>query len=178
MKILIYLFFVLFLTTLNSLACNCNPGGSIQDNVSKANVIARVRIIGVTYSDRLDTFSVVNEGDPTSTFNKYWKFHMKIYTALVEETYKGKVTSDTIRIATGMNGATCTLAMQVGDLFLVYGTIKDYLGFSSVQRKATDGKFIFTNSCTRSMVFLEDDFTVFEELKEVQKEIELQSYRE
>ena len=68
--------------------------------------------------------------------------------------------------------------MQVGDLFLVYGTIKDYLGFSSVQRKATDGKFIFTNSCTRSMVFLEDDFTVFEELKEVQKEIELQSYRE
>jgi hypothetical protein len=178
MKLKTFLFFISILFSLNSEACNCNPGGSIQENVANSNVIARVRVIGISYSDRLDTMNVVTEGDPNNTFSKYWKFHMKIYKAIVEETYKGKLKSDTISIVTGMNGATCTLTMQLGDIFLIYGTTKDYLGFSSVQRKATDGKLIWTNSCSRSMVYLNDDFTVFEELEDVKKEIELQSYRE
>ena len=94
-------------------ACNCNPGGTIEENVHAANVILKVRVLSISYSDRLDTINVVIEGDPKNVFSKYWKFYVKIYNAVVEETYKGKMSSDTIRIITGMNGASCSLAMVV-----------------------------------------------------------------
>ncbi len=174
------LFFILSFLTNKTFACNCNPGGTIEANVIANNAILRVRILSISYSNKLDTLNVVNEGDPKNTFSKYWNFYVKIYTAIVEDTYKGKMSSDTIRIVTGMNGATCGLIMQVGDIFLLYGTIKDYQGFSSVQRKATDGKLLFANNCSRSMKFFEgvDEPEVFLELKAVQEIIEKMSYRE
>lgn len=177
-RLTILFFFILSFFSQKTLACNCNPGGTIEDNVRAANVILKVRILSISYSDRLDTFNVVVEGDPKSVFSKYWKFYVKIYKAVVEETYKGKMSSDTIRIVTGMNAASCSLNMAVNDVFLVYGTTRDYLGFSSVQRNATDGKLIWTNNCTRSMVFLEDDFEEFKELTDVMAEIEKASYKE
>lgn len=177
-KLLFILFFILSFFSIKAFACNCNPGGTIESNVVAADVIVKARILSISYSDKLDTFNVVVEGDPKSVFSKYWKFYVKIYKVVVEETYKGKLKSDTISIVTGMNGASCGLTMNVNDTYIVYGSRKDYLGFSSVQRNATDGKLIWTNTCTRSMIFLEDDFTVFEELELLKKEIEKASYRE
>ncbi len=177
-KIKVILLCILSFFYQKTFACNCNPGGTIEANVHAANVILKVRVLSISYSDRLDTINVVIEGDPKNVFSKYWKFYVKIYEAVVEETYKGKMSSDTIRIITGMNGASCSLAMEVNDVFLIYGTTRDYLGFSSVQRHATDGKVIWTNNCTRSMVFLQDDFEEFKELTNVMAEIERASYKE
>jgi hypothetical protein len=177
-KIIFTLFCILSFFTEKTYACNCNPGGTIEANVHDANVILKVRILSISYSDRLDTINVVIEGDPKNVFSKYWNFYVKIYKAVVEETYKGKMSSDTIRIITGMNAASCGLIMEVNDVFLIYGTTRDYLGFSSVQRHASDGKVIWTNNCTRSMVFLQDDFEEFEELISVITEIERTSYKE
>ena len=50
------------------------------------------------------------------------------------------------------------------------------LGIGLNYRRVED--FLLESGDSKWAVFLEDDFTVFEELKEVQKEIELQSYRE
>ena len=154
------------------MACNCNPGGTIEANVKASDVIIKTKILSIAYTNRLDTMKVVVEGDPNNVFAKYWKFNVKIYTAVVEETYKGKLTSDTITIVTGINGAACGFPMTIGLEYLVYGTIKDYQGFSSVQRKASDGKLIWTNNCTRSYLFSDT------ELVDVKAEIEKASYKE
>ncbi len=176
---LILLFILPFLSIM-TFACNCNPGGTIEANVVAANAILRVRVLSINYSNKLDSLNVVVEGDPKNTFAKYWNFYVKIYTVIVEETYKGKMSSDTVRVITGMNGASCGLVMQIGDIFLLYGTTKDYQGFSSVQRKATDGKVVWANNCSRSMKFFEgeDEPEIFLELKAVQEVIEKMSYRE
>lgn len=177
-ELTVILFLIASLFSIKTFACNCNPGGTIESNIQAADVIIKARILSISYSDKLDTFNVVIEGDPKNVFSKYWKFYVKIYKVIVEETYKGKLKSDTISIVTGMNGAHCGLVMNINDTFIIYGTTKDYLGFSSVQRNATDGKLIWTNTCTRSMVFLDDDFSVFEELELLKKEIEKASYKE
>ena len=62
--------------------------------------------------------------------------------------------------------------------WVVVVVVASVIFFNSDSNKATDGKLIWTNTCSRSMVYLTDDFTVFEELEDVKKEIELQSYRE
>lgn len=179
-KIKIILFFILSFLSFETFACNCLPGGSIEANVAASNAILRVRVLSISYSNKLDSFNVVVEGDPKNTFAKYWNFYVKIYKVIVEDTYKGKMSSDTVSIVTGMNGAACGLVMQIGDIFLLYGTVKDYQGFSSVQRKATDGKLLWANNCSRSMKFYEgeDGPEVFQELKSVQEVIERLSYRE
>lgn len=163
---------LLILLGSNSFACNCNPGGSIEANVKASDVIIRAKILSISYTNRLDTMNVVSEGDPNNVFSKYWKFHVKIYKALVQATYKGKLMSDTITIVTGMNGAACGLNMAIDSEYLVYGTVRDYQGFSSVQRKATDNKLIWTNNCTRSFDFSDTEAEV------VKKEIFNQSYKE
>lgn len=153
-------------------ACNCNPGGTIEANVKASDVIIKAKILSIAYTNRLDTMNVVSEGDPNNVFSKYWKFHVKIYKAVVQATYKGKLLSDTITIVTGMNGAACGLNMAIDGEYLVYGTLRDYQGFSSVQRKATDGKLFWTNNCTRSFDFSDT------EAEDVKKEIYNQSFKE
>lgn len=164
-------FFALFLTSIDSFACNCNPGASIESSVKSCDVIAKAKILSISYSDRLDTLNVVSDGDPRNVFSKYWKFQVKIYTAQILYTYKGVLKSDTISIITGINGAACGFGMEINQQYLVYGFKKDYLGFSTVQRKATDDKLIWTSNCTRSWIFSD------EEAKGVKEEIERQSYR-
>lgn len=155
-----------------SYACNCNPGGTIEANVKSSDYIVKAKILSISYTNKLDTLNVVSEGDPNNVFSKYWKFHVKIYKAVVQETYKGKLSSDTITIVTGMNGAACGLNLAIDGIYLIYGTVKDYQGFSSVQRKASDGKLFWTNNCTRSFDFSD------EEVKDVKEEIYNQSFKE
>jgi hypothetical protein len=169
-KILIFLVF--FLCTSQVYGCNCNPGGTLEANVNASDVIIKARVISISYTNRLDTMNVVMEGDQTNVFSKYWNFYVKMYKTVVQKTYKGQLQSDTITIVTGMNGASCGFSMTIDKEYLVYGTVKDYLGFSSVQRKSTDGKLIWTNNCTRTWEFSE------EEAVDVKAQIEKSSYKQ
>ncbi len=153
-------------------ACNCNPGASIEVNVKAADYIVRVKILSIKYTDRLDTLNVVPDGDPRNIFSKYWKFQVKVYKAKVITIYKGVLQSDTISIVTGLNPAACEMKMDLEMEYLVYGFKKDYLGFSSIQRKASDGKLFWTNNCTRSWNFNDE-----EELA-IKEEVLSQSYRQ
>ncbi len=171
-KLIYILLFTVILFSNRAMACNCNSGASLESNVKAADYIVRVKILSVSYSDRLDTLNVVSDGDPRNIFSKYWKFQVKIYKAKIINTYKGVLKSDTISIVTGINAAACTFSMNLDMEYLVYGFKKDYLGFASIQRKASDGKLFWTNNCTRSW-----DFTD-EEALAIKEEVEIQSYRQ
>ena len=90
---------------------------------------------------------------------------------LVLKTYKGYLSSDTVSVVTGVNRAACTSDFVIGSNYIIYGFEKDYMGFSNVQRMATNGRLFWTNSCTRS-----DYFTNEEEVN-LLKEIDKNSYR-
>ncbi len=171
-KIIACLFFVLSPFFMGLFACNCNAGGSLETSVKSADVIVKAKIISISYSDRLDTLNVVPEGDPKNVFSKYWRFQVKIYRAVVMKNYKGEISSDTISIVTGINGAACGIGMGINREYLVYGFKKDYLGFSSVQRRATDDRLIWTNNCTRTWDYSDS------ESNDIVVEVERQSYKE
>ena len=153
-------------------ACNCNSGASLEASVKAADYIVRVKILSVKITDRLDTMNVVSDGDPRNIFSKYWKFHVKVYTAKVIKAYKGVLQSDTISIVTGLNQAACELKLDLEMEFLIYGFKKDYLGFASIQRKASDEKLFWTNNCTRSWNYTD------EEAVAIKEEVLSQSYRQ
>ena len=167
-----FLLICVSLLTTKLIACNCNSGASLETSVKSADYIVRVKILSVKYTDRLDTLNVVADGDPRNIFTKYWKFQVKVYTAKVINSYKGVLLSDTISIVTGLNPAACEMKMNLEMEYLVYGFRKDYLGFASIQRKASDGKLFWTNNCTRSWNFTDEEALVIKE------EILSQSYRQ
>jgi hypothetical protein len=173
---MIKLYSILLLTfalfSMRANACNCNSGASVEASVKAADYIVRVKILSVKYTDRLDTLNVVADGDPRNIFSKYWKFQVKVYQAKVITIYKGVLQSDTISIVTGLNPAACEMRMDLEMEYLVYGFKKDYLGFASIQRKASDGKLFWTNNCTRSWNYTDEEALVIKE------EVLSQSYRQ
>jgi hypothetical protein len=168
-KYLILLFFTLIFSDVKS--CNCNEGGSIGDNVVKSDFVIRAKILSFSYTNRLDTLGAKIIGDPRSTFSKYWNFNVKVYKAEVLKAYKGYVSKDTVLIVTGINRASCGIDFTLGSDYLIYGFEKDYMGFSNIQRIATNGRLFWTNTCTRSWYFSN------EEEQEVIVEVEKNSYK-
>lgn len=152
-------------------ACNCLPGGSIGENVSNSDYVIKAKVLSFSYTNKLDTLGVKLIGDPRNTFARYWSFNVKVYKVLVLKTYKGYLSSDTVSIVTGVNRAACTSDFVIGSNYIIYGFEKDYMGFSNVQRMATNARLFWTNSCTRS-----DYFTNEEEVN-LSKEIDKNSYR-
>jgi len=164
------IFFVLFFS-FSSLACNCNPGGTIDENVASSNIIIKGKVLSFSYTNKLDTLGAVILGDPRNTFARYWKFYVKVYQVQIKETYKGYAQVDTINIVTGMNGASCGIEFTLGVDYIIYGFEKDYQGFSSVQRVSQNGKLFWTNKCTRSYYYSD------EEAESIKTVVENQSYR-
>jgi hypothetical protein len=171
MKFFFFFLFSFVLSNTALFACNCNPGGTVSDNVGSSDLIIRAKVLSVTYTDQLDTMGAMILGDPRNVFSKYWKFYVKVYKVQVKEVYKGYTAIDTISIVTGMNGASCGIDFTEGGEYIIYCFEKDYQGFSNIQRVSTNGKLFWTNKCTRSWYFSED------EAKQIKDAVEEQQYR-
>ncbi|MGC6432976.1 MAG: hypothetical protein ACON4M_02155 [Crocinitomicaceae bacterium] len=163
------IFFLLF--SVASYACNCNPGGTIDENVANSDVIIKGKVLSFSYTDKLDTLGAVILGDPRNTFAKYWKFYVKVYEVQVKETYKGFTKVDTINVVTGMNGASCGIDFTLGVDYIIYGFEKDYQGFSSVQRVSRNSILFWTNRCTRSHYYSDEEAAL------IKATVQEQSYR-
>jgi len=155
-KIVVLIIFF-WLTSFSSFSCNCLPEGSIGENFLKSDYVIKAKVLSFSYTNKLDTLGVKLIGDPRNTFARYWSFNVKVYKVLVLKTYKGYLSSDTISIVTGVNRAACTSDFIVGSNYIIYGFEKDYMGFSNVQRMSTNGKLFWTNSCTRSDYYTNEE---------------------
>ena len=146
-------------------------GVSIEENVLKSDFVIKGRVLSFYYTNKLDTLGVKLLGDPRNTFSKYWGFNVKVYKIALTKTYKAYLSSDTVSVVTGINKASCGINFTIGGVYLIYGFEKDYMGFSNVQRMSTNSKLFWTNSCTRSSYFSN------EEEVDLLKEVEKNSYR-
>ena len=148
---------VFFFVCLHSFACNCFPSGSVAENVSKSDYVIKAKVLSFSYTNKLDTLGVKLIGDHRNTFARYWSFNVKVYKVLVLKTYKGFLNSDTVSVVTGVNRAACSSDFDLGGNYIIYGFEKDYMGFSNVQRMSTNSKLFWTNNCTRSDYFTNEE---------------------
>lgn len=104
----------------------------------------------------------------TSDRSHFKEMPVHCYKFLVKKVYKGKVTSDTVNIYTGMNGASCGWRFTLGERYIVYGDRQDY--FYRLGYKCPKGKNIFwTSTCHRTMPFDEDEIAALKKMRRNKK---------
>lgn len=78
------------------------------------------------------------------------------YQLLVEDIYKGAITTDTITIQTGIGGGDCGIRFETGEKYVIYGTNRTYFGRNSNDFKQSKNVF-WTNSCLRTTAYINEE---------------------
>ncbi|MDR1761739.1 MAG: hypothetical protein LBR55_04755 [Bacteroidales bacterium] len=125
-------------------ACSCIGERSVQEEVKYTDAV----IVGTIISEKLIIKS-----------NKeiYPPVMLKQYSLVVENIYKGKITSDTVTVFTGVGNGDCGVNFTVGEKYIIYGQIADN-DIPLPKRK----NIFWTHICTRTTLFQQKEITEIE----------------
>lgn len=92
------------------------------------------------------------------------------YELLVQDIYKGKITSDTLTIYTGLGNGDCGIQFEIGEKYIVYGENETYFGqlnndFNFPKTKNT----FWTYSCLRTTFYNQDEIREIEKFAKKRK---------
>jgi hypothetical protein len=152
--------FLLLLTLLvqPAAACKCQGETTVRAAVQHAQVVISGRIISRLITTNLKPYGVAVVGDTTDWAYRNMKFPVAVYRLKIDKLYKGKSVTDTITIITPVNGAGCGVRFEVGERYIVYATATDEVAHSSkVRRVSTGGRAYWTNLCTRTSSWFEEE---------------------
>ena len=161
MKTTITLATLLFLISIPGqlLACSCTGQRTVQEEVKHSDAV----IVGTILSKQLITLTDSTMGN---SMNKM----IARYDLLVQDTYKGKITSDTVTIYTGLGGGDCGIRFEVGKKYIVYGEDETYFGQTYNDYNFPKAKNAYwTYSCLRKTSYFEDEITEIEKFARKQK---------
>lgn len=145
-------------------ACSCIGQRTVKEEFNHANAvivgtIIRKELVVLTDSSTLNQF-------PNDTPSRnVWMNTITIarYDLLVYDVYKGKITSDTLTIFTGLGGGDCGIRFEIGTKYIVYGENKTYLGLLNKEFKFPQAKNAFwTYNCLRTNSWFQEEITEIE----------------
>ena len=150
-----------------SYACSCAGRSTVEGGIKQADAVLVGKIISKERVTLVDSVAIKQFGvDSTAAKGYPYTTFVAKYQLAVTANYKGKTTSDTIAIYTGLGGGDCGVRFQIGESYIVYGDDETYFGQRNNDWPYPKGDNIYwTNSCTR---------TAFESSKEIS---EIEKYR-
>ena len=135
MKTLKYIIISFLLSFTSSFACTCTEKPSLRKEIKSSDII----LSGTVISKKLITEQVPNL--------KFVNREME-YTILVEAIYKGKVTSDTIKVITGIGNGDCGYIFKENEKYFIYAN------YTNQGSDFNHGLyFYYTSICTRTGLF-------------------------
>lgn len=124
------------------LPCTCIGKTKVKSEVKNSDVV----IIGKVLSKELLTIK-----------DKYVpeEFYLKKneYTIQIIKKYKGEITSDTIKIVTGIGNGDCGFKFLIGESYIIYSEFQD----AFIEENEKEKPFLTTNICTRTRLYDEDE---------------------
>lgn len=160
--ICISIFFIL-INTSSLLACSCNEKRTVIEEITHSDAV----FVGIPLSKKMLTFKDPFYADDTASYTESWStFSLMQYDFLVQDIYKGIITKDTISIFTGISGADCGIAFEIGNQYIIYGETESY-SF----RRSDDFPFkkaentYWTYNCLRTTTFNQDEIQEIERYK-------------
>ena len=148
----------------NVLACSCIGRRTVQEEVKHSDAVLVGSIINkemLTLTDSILLQLFLN--DTTMKNSPMANMTIARYEMLISSYYKGKITSDTVSIYTGIGGGDCGIRFQIGEKYIVYGENKTYFGQLNNDFKFPREKNAFwTYNCLRTMLFDQDEITEIE----------------
>ncbi len=144
----------LLLTSISGrlLACTCIGQRTVKEEVKHSNAV----VVGTILSKQLIvlTDSTMLKMFLNDTLNRnlpIYKMTIARYDILVHDIYKGKFTTDTLTIHTGLGGGDCGVDFEIGKKYIVYGENETYFGQENKDFKFPKAKNTFwTYICLRT----------------------------
>lgn len=152
-------------------ACSCIGLRTVQEEIKHADAlivgtILRKQIVVITDSTILEMFP----NDTTMRNSPMSRMTIARYDLLVQDTYKGKITNDTLTIYTGLGGGDCGIRFEIGKKYIVYGENETYFGQINNDFKFPKAKNTFwTYNCLRTTSYFQDEITEIEKFAKKQK---------
>jgi hypothetical protein len=162
-KAILTLTITFVLTLLNSeplFACSCDGESTVKEAVKYSDIVFKGRVVSKNVTIDLSAFGVTIKGDTTSNSfaTRQLRNAVAVFKIKVDKIYKGKSQSDTITIITPTNPAGCGVSFQLGQNYIVYGTMNDEtLKTNDIKRFSTNNKTYWTHLCTRTGLFFEGE---------------------
>ncbi len=174
-KTLLIIGLIIFGTN-NSLACNCEGSGSVEESFNYADAVFHGKVINKSFvsfgeSIRIEAADSIRQNldeNKLSDFDS--EFIVKVEFE-IKKCYKGNFFNDTIVIYTTRTSASCGYrGFEIGKEYIIYGSTKSY-SFWTFIKDADEYAFekkdtFWTNQCTRT-----DEYN-YGEAKELEKYME------
>ena len=164
---------LLLLTSISGrlFACSCIGQRTVEEEIKNSDAV----VVGTVLSKQLITLTdstmlKMFPNDTTMRNSPMSEMTIARYDILVHDIYKGKITSDTLTIYTGLGGGDCGIRFEVGKKYIVYGENETYFGQVNNDFKFPKAKNTFwTYSCLRTTSYFQDEFTEIEKFAKKQK---------
>ncbi len=154
LKNVILTIFLILLRTFNSLACSCEGKDNVANSIKYSNIVFSGQVISRSLTTNYDSLGIVVTGDTSKRYFNLPENQISVVKLKVDRIFKGKLVSDTLRILTPPNGASCGYRFQIGEKYIVYATIFDeMLGTSQLERRTFDNQTFWTHKCTRTQIW-------------------------
>jgi hypothetical protein len=164
------LILILLLTAQKIFSCTCINENSLKQDIKKADLIFKGKVIKVdvitiynVYGDSIYARNAYENIENKTKYKSYDDFKEKNYgTKQLEITieslkpYKGKITSEFIKIRTGLGCGDCGYKFELGKVYLVFANNSQYLKYSKdrLNAKWRNIKNVYeTNICMRTKLF-------------------------
>lgn len=150
-------------------ACNCNEARSVPEEFKHADAIFVGTILNkeivFVHKESLMMYDTFQQDFPGIQYS------FVKYTTIVEKLYKGKTTSDTVIIRTGMGGGDCGIRFEVGGKYIVYAESKSYLASIINSLNIPEEQNVYwTYSCLRTTAYYTEEIEELQKFAENQHE--------
>ena len=141
--------------TSSTFACDCVGESTVEESVKSADIVA----VGTVISKSLVTLTDSEEiklFHPDTLLYKTFPYSMTIvqYKVVIEQVFKGKKSSDTIIVYTGVGHGDCGYNFVIGDKYIIYGQKETYIGHDFNKFNFPKGEDIYwTDICKRTTLF-------------------------
>lgn len=146
-------------------ACSCVGQRTVREELKHADAV----LVGTIVAKELITLtgSAMQNTLPGHTTMKkpsMGKMTIARYSLLVQDVYKGKITTDIVIIYTGLGGSDCGIGFESGKKYIVYGQDETYLGQVNNGFKFPKAQNTFwTYSCLRTMPYSQSEIAGIEQ---------------
>ncbi|MGE0637526.1 MAG: hypothetical protein AB7G44_14720 [Bacteroidia bacterium] len=137
-------------------ACSCKDQNTVEAEIKYSDAV----LVGTILSEKLLTIE--------DTLKNYTTIIS--YDILIQDTYKGEITNDTVTIFSGYGSPACGVDLKIGEKYIIYGKTRSYT-YEKYNYPKQNNAF-WTNICMRTMIYSQDEITEIENVAEQQKILE------
>ncbi len=149
------------------LACSCIGERTVKEEIKHSDAVFVGKIVSKELVDVVDSMAINMFNSDTVSRKVYpYKTIIAKYELVVTSNYKGKITSDTVEIYTGLGGGDCGVRFEIGKEYIVYGEQDSYIGHADSEWQYPTGSNLYwTNTCSRTTVVNDEELNQIEKFR-------------